>query len=198
MKTVTPSLISFRAAALALFIAVAGSSCSINMQHGPLKNPATPRTGAVSTAPRATGIDGRVGWGTFTCFFIPIVPIHVQGDGNAAVMNAVRDSLKKAGYDVRTGAPGGGGNKTLTCNVELSYHNYTYFFPPVPTWGGADIKLTLLSGDREVWSRDFSGRGITLNFTDGYTISNRQAMTKICNQMVDAFASDEFHAALTR
>ena len=187
-----------RTLALSILLAATGTSCSINVQHAPLKSPAVARSGSVTTAPSASGIDGRVGWGTFTCFFIPIVPVHVEGDGNAAVMAAVRDSLKKAGYDVRSGSPGPGGGKALTCKVEsMSYFNYTYFFPLVPTWGGAEIKVALLSGDREVWTREFSGRGITLNFTNGYTIANRQAMTKVCNQMVDAFASDEFHAALT-
>ncbi|MBL9130970.1 MAG: hypothetical protein JNG86_07215 [Verrucomicrobiaceae bacterium] len=187
--------ISLRRSILAIAIAIAGTSCSINMQHKPLKDPAVRRSGAVSTALAATGIDGRVGWGTFTAFFIPIVPVHVEGDGNRAVMSFVNEALKKAGYDVRGGGSGG---KVLQCDANLSYWNYTWLFPIVPTWGSSALNVSLVENGQVLWSKKFKGRGATLNFFNGYTSSNRQAMTKVLNEMVDAFASDDFRAALGR
>ena len=138
-----------------------------------------------------------MGWGTLTPFFIPIVPIHVDGDANGQLMTQVHDALKQAGYSTTTG--GGTGGKHLEVKVDdVGYHNYTYFFPLVPTWGGLTVKASLVRGGQELWTKDFSGKGATLNFTDGYTISHRKAMTKILNQMVEAFASPGFNQALTQ
>lgn len=189
-------LILLRALAGALVLTSA-VSCSIKMQHGALKAPATVRSGVVTTAAKATGAETRAGWATLTVFAIPIVPIYVEGDANGAVMNQVHDALRKAGYTPRTGAVGTG--KVLVCRVErLKYRNYTWFFPIVPTWGSATLRVELLSNGAPVWAKTFTGSGSTLNFANGYTASNRRAMTKVGNQMVDAFASDEFHAALNR
>jgi len=159
--------------------------------------PARTRSGVVATAPSATGIDGHVGWGRFTVFAIPIVPVYVTGDANAEVMAQVRDALVKAGYKPTTGAPGKG--KVLTCHVEkISYNNYTWLFPIVPTWGSITLRTNLSSGGNVLWSHQSSGSGSTFNFFDGYTSANSKAMTEALNDMVTAFAGDDFNAALTR
>lgn len=181
----------------ALLLSLFGSSCSINMKHDQLTTPASPRSGVVATAASATGVDGKVGWGRFTAFAIPVVPVNVNGDANAQTMAHVHDALKTAGYEIRRGNPGKG--KVLTCTVEkMRYNNYTYLFPIVPTWGKVILRTDLTSNGQVVWSQQFKGSGFTFNFTAGYTIANGKAMTKALNEMVIAFSSDEFHSALTR
>lgn len=87
----------------------------------------------------------------------------------------------------------------LKCQVDRFYfNNYTWLAPIVPTWGSAALTTTLGSSDgRVLWSRSFKGRGVMLNFFNGYTSAANTSMQKILNKTVEAFASDEFRRALT-
>jgi hypothetical protein len=148
---------------------------------------------------RSEGIHGRVGWGRISLFYIPCVPIHIQGDANQEVMNQVRDALQQAGYKVSVvDAKAPAGTPELNCTVDTFwFNNYTWLFPFVPTWGDIDLTLRLQRlGGQVAWQENFHGHGWSANFFDGYSSAANEAMTTILNQMVDAFASDDFHKAL--
>ena len=210
MKNTPPSKLSSYGKNL-LLSALAGltflfAGCSINMQHTALLAPPTTRSGTVNLEAAAKGTTscpegagGRVGWGRITLFGIPCVPIHVDGDGNAALALQIQDALAAAGYQPQLIDPGStASGKVLNCEVEkFRFSNYTYFFPIVPTWGGVDLKLHLVGADHTVlWTHDYQGGGSTLNFFNGYTSSCKSAMTQVLNKMTRDFAGDEFYKAL--
>ncbi len=148
---------------------------------------------------RTEGIDGRVGWGRFTVFYIPLIPIHITGDDNAEVASQIQTALEKAGYSVTSAAPESErSGPVLRGDVETFwFNNYTWFFPIVPTWGNIDIKLRLESADgKSLWSRTFHGGGSTFNFFNGYTIAANEAMNQILNDMVTEFASEDLQRVL--
>jgi hypothetical protein len=182
------------------------SGCTINMQHGQLHAPLMVRSGQVNVAASAIGSDkvpkganGHVGWGRFTLFAIPVVPIHVEGDGNAAIAEEIQEALKQAGYTPQSVGYGASG-KVLECQVDkFKFNNYTWLFPIVPTWGSIQLDLNLKGPNQNaVWNRQYSASGATLNFFDGYTDSCKSAMTKILNQMVTDFAAQDFYDALNK
>ena len=195
------------AAALAV-LAVLSSGCSINMKHGTLTAPAMARTGTVNVAAAATGTadrpkgaNARAGWGRFTIFAIPVVPVYVEGDGNMAIAQQIQDALTQAGYTPKPiDATDPMAGKLLTCEVDkFRFSNYTWLFPIVPTWGSVELQLSLQGPDKRVlWTQHYRGSGSTLNFFDGYSSSCNSAMTSILNQMVMDFASDEFYRALNK
>jgi hypothetical protein len=203
----TIKLIKYLAGSLGAAVALAGSGCSVNLQHAKLNAPPKAYTDSININRAATGsksqpkgADGRVGWGRGTIFAIPVVPIYVEGQGNEEVMKEIQAALTQVGYHVQVvenGTPVSG--KVLVCQVErFKFNNYTWLFPIVPTWGSIELKASLVGGNQQVvWTRDFNGSGSTFNFTDGYTSSAKTSMTEILNQMVGAFSSDEFHNALT-
>jgi hypothetical protein len=178
----------------------AGSGCSIALNHDELASPARTYSDPIAVSTRAEGINGRVGWGRITLFYIPCVPIHIQGDGNEKVMEQVRDALQQAGYRVNvvetTQAPAR--EPVLKCKVDTFwFNNYTWLVPFVPTWGDIDLTLSLeRQGGQVAWQQSFHGHGFSANFFDGYSSAANKAMMEVLNQMVDAFASDEFHNAL--
>jgi hypothetical protein len=176
------------------------TGCSVKLQHGPLKSSACRGSGTVNLNSRAAGASDVIGFGTFTAFFIPVAPVSIAGDANAEVMLQVKDALQHAGYGVRfVDSPAGRADsgKVLHCRVtDASFHNYTYFFPIVPTWGTLKTELTLVSDGRIIWAKKFSGGGFTLNFFNGFTSCVRSSMTKNLDGMVAAFSSPEFRAAL--
>ncbi len=82
---------------------------------------------------------------------------------------------------------------------KFALNNYTWLFPLVPTWGSIEIQLDLETPDgRSLWGRTFSGRGFTFNFTDGYTIVTKEAMTIILNDMVRELSSNEFYGVFAQ
>lgn len=190
----------------AIGLTVLSTGCSINMQHGNLVPATAARSGtvnvaaaAVGTASKPKGANARVGWGRGTLFGIPIVPIYVDGDGNAALSGEIQDALKQAGYTPQVTAAGDPG-KILVCQVnKFKFSNYTWLFPIVPTWGSVGLTLSVNGPDNTVlWKRDYYGSGSTLDFLDGYTLSCKTAMTEILNQMVADFDSQEFYDALNK
>lgn len=188
----------------AVLVLVAG--CSIQMQHDPLIEPTQLRNAQVNVAPRAENIvpNRRVGWGRFTVFAIPVVPVHVRGDASELLVKEVQAALQQAGYTVSTAASTNafaqsGSPVTLNVKVEkYRFSNYTYFFPLVPTWGTTHISLNVDAADgTTIWQESFAEGGSTLNFFDGYTIASRKSVTRVLNRMVTAFGSDEFFMAVT-
>jgi hypothetical protein len=182
-------------------IALMTAGCSVALNHGELAAPQRTYTDPIQLSSRSEGINGKVGWGRITVFYIPCVPIHVQGNGNEEVMNQIRDALQQAGYKVNVvetqsspGAP------VLKCKVtNFWFNNYTWLFPFVPTWGNIDLTVSLeRPGGQTAWERDFHGHGWSANFFDGYSSAANKAMTSILNEMVVAFGSDDFHRALAQ
>lgn len=185
---------------LALMLLI-GSSCSVALKHAPLDKPSQTYSDEIGMKKRAEGLEGKVGWGRFTLFYIPIVPVHIEGDGGQVVMEQIRDALQQIGYRVtevnsETTPPG----PFLKCKVEkFWFNNYTYFFPLVPTWGEIRLTLSLVSPDEKpLWSRGFSGEGSTLNFFNGYSSAANKSMKKILNALVKEFSSEDFYHALTQ
>jgi hypothetical protein len=192
---------AFRLRAVGALLVVVLSGCSITPRHDAIKPPPKPASGEVKAlAPTGFPAD-RVGWGRFTLFSIPIVPIHVNGDGPTALMQYVHEALELSGYhvtDVRNDAPTNG----PLLHVEVlryRFNNYTWLFPIVPTWGRIELKASLvLSDGSSVWDHTFKAKGSTLNFTDGYTIAAAQCTTSIMQQMVNEFSREPFVTALTQ
>ena len=135
-----------------------GSGCSVALKPQPLSPPVQTYSDQIAVSRRAEGLEGKVGWGHFTIFYIPLVPIYIEGgDGNEQVMDQIRAALEQVGYKVsmvdgsETSLP----TPILRCKVEkFWFNNYTWFFPIVPTWGEVRLTLSLLSRDGKLlWSR---------------------------------------------
>jgi hypothetical protein len=79
------------------------------------------------------------------------------------------------------------------------FSNYTWLFPLVPTWGNIQLTLSLESpgNGTTLWTRDFAGSGTSFNFFNGYSGAANTALTKILNEMVQEFSSEQFYRALT-
>jgi hypothetical protein len=189
---------------LLVVLLLAASGCSVSLKPQSLSQPAQMHSDQVALSRRAEGIDGKVGWGRFSAFYIPLVPVYIEGgDGNAQIMQQIGNALQQAGYKVTVvdGSEPSLPTPLLKCKVEkFWFNNYTWFFPIVPTWGEVRLTLNLVSSDggKILWSRSFSGNGSTLNFTNGYSIAANQSMKKILDDMVGAFASDDFHRILSQ
>jgi len=191
-----------RTVALGIMLGIAlaaGSGCSVALDHSELASPSRTYADPIAVSARAEGINGKVGWGRITLFYIPCVPIHIQGDGNEKVMEQVRAALQQVGYRVNVvETPASAREPMLKCKVDTFwFNNYTWLVPFVPTWGDVDLTLSLeRSGGQVAWQQSFHGHGFSANFFDGYSSAANKAMTEILNQMVDTFASDDFHNAL--
>ena len=188
---------------VALAVSLCGLGCAVNLQHGQLLQPANARSGVVGYERLSDGLDGKVGWGRFTVFAIPIVPIYITGDdsdGAEQLMLQIRDALEQAGYRASVVSSGAASGPVLRCNVQkFEYMNYTWVFPIVPTWGSIQLTTSLVGPDgRILWTRSFSGSGSSLNFFNGYTSAAKKSMNQILNPMVEAFAAHDFYAALTQ
>lgn len=187
--------------AVALGIALFASACSMTMKHDALAPAPKQFTDEVRTSRRAEGIDGKVGWSRFTLAAIPLVPVHLDGDGNEQMMDQVRDALKQVGYrPVIADDAAPGRSPLFKCKIEkFWFNNYTWpvIFPFVPTWGDVEVTATLVSpSGLPLWSKSFKGSGFTVNPLSGYTGAVRQSMNQILEQMVKDLSGDGFHRAL--
>jgi hypothetical protein len=126
-----------RAAAFSIILgfALASSGCSIALNHSALDSPPHSYSDPVEVSKQSEGRNGRVGWGRITVFYIPCVPIHVQGDANEEVMAQVSDALQQLGYKTSVvEAQASAGAPVLKAKVDNFYfNNYTWLFPFVPT-----------------------------------------------------------------
>jgi hypothetical protein len=203
---------SSRSVAALFAAALCSSACTIHLKPVDLQPPAQKRADALRAAATADGIDGMVGWGRITLFYIPAVPVFIVDDthpsrantraqiANREVMKQVRRALEHVGYQVESvDTATGWSGRLLTCHVEeFWFNNYTWLAPFVPTWGNAKITVAIEgpAGARH-WARTFQGDGWSANFFDGYDAAANEAMEKVLNGMVIAFASDEFQLALS-
>ena len=195
--------------ALALAL-VMGSGCTITMHHGNLTPPGQACSGTIKVAQKAVGTEhqkkgasGRVGWGRFTIFAIPIVPVYmVGGDGNTQVANQIKDAVTTAGYQVEMveGPSPACGAVVVTKVDHLKYNNFTWIFPFVPTWGRMKLDVSLMGADQRIlWNRQFEAKATNWAwFLNGYSKATKSCTTKILNNMISAFSSDEFRNALAK
>ena len=196
--------------------------CSLRMQHAKLSPPARSAAGTVNVARYAKGVQEPVGYGRMTAFALPVKKVNLVGHGNELLMLQLCDALASAGYTVNylgsakprpvpddkvmiymvTPAETGEAstNNTVLCEVtNFNYDNYTWLFPVVPTWGAISCNVSLVTPDRQVlWQRSFDGNGHSFNFFNGYTAAAEKSMTKMLNQMVKEFASEDFSRAVNR
>src|SRR5438094_5193 len=129
-------------------LALVGSGCGIHLDPKVPRDLAPRREGSVGAASAARGMPERAGWGTFTVFAIPVAPVHVSnGPGERIIMDKVKETLVQAGYQVVE--PGGAGDgAVLEGDVKrFRFRNYTWLFPIVFTWGGADLDMRLAGRD---------------------------------------------------
>lgn len=183
-----------------LVFCIGTSGCSISeLQTSELQGPETIRSGKVYLEQRASGFTGgRVGWGRFTVFAIPIVPIRIQSDEASDLMQVVSNALATAGYTTQAVQHGEAGPILSAHVTHMRFNNYTWVAPIVPTWGRINVTLTLESlGGEVLWESSFEGKGTTFNFFDGYNIAATKSVTRLADSMVDAFSGPEFHEALT-
>jgi hypothetical protein len=210
MQTGRSRTVTIRAGGLAAALLLA-PGCTIALKDPPLDPPSRTYADPVRAAASSEGIEGMVGWGRLSLFYIPVAPIFVVDDttpsqtntraqiANREVMKQVRRALAHVGYQVEvveTGASATG--PMLVCHVEhFRFNNYTWLAPFVPTWGSAKLKVDLVGSNGAVlWSRGFEGSGFSLNFFDGFSSAANESMQEVLDQMVEAFSSEEFHAAL--
>lgn len=170
------------------------SGCSVKMarDEGAL---VAPSNGVVTTAQKAEGVDGKVGWGRITMFYIPVVPIFVEGDANELVMDQVRRALRASGHQIAV-HPEGTSQSGLVVKAKVDdfwFNNYTWFFPLVPTWGSVKVAISVVDPrGNPVWTKSFDGSGITLNFFNGYTSASDQAWETLSTAMIAEFSSPAF------
>jgi len=181
-------------------VVVGLQACTIQgLRHEGIESVGDTKSGAIAVADSATGLTGgRIGWGRLSLFYIPVAPIHIRGDESVQMMNVVGDALLAAGYEVSKESKEESQIPVLRCHVNKArFNNYTWLAPIVPTWGGVDVRLSLDSPDgHTLWSRQLDGGGVTFNFFDGYDVVARKAITKLANQMAEAFSGDDFYQAL--
>ena len=209
-------------AVLAALLTLLTSGCSVtSLQHEGLSSATVQRDGKLSLSNNAEGLDGsKVGWGRFTPFAIPIVPIYIGGDESEQFMQLVKEALEIAGYTVTldtspadevaeslktagyqvTKKPAISSQKLPVLKAvvkKMRYSNYTWLAPLVPTWGGVDTTLTLVNHQGEaLWGETFDGSGFTFNFFNGYNIASQESMSEVLDKMVVSFGSDAFFLAL--
>lgn len=185
-----------------LAVLLSTSGCSVALKPQTLTPPAQTYSDQIVVSQRAEGIDGKVGWGRATVFYIPLVPVYINGDGNEKVMAQIRGALEQVGYKVTAPDDSAAPSATPVLKAKVEkfwFNNYTWFFPIVPTWGEVRVTLSLVSQNGQpLWSRAFSGDGSTFNFTDGYSIAANESMRKITESMMREFAGEEFHRALSQ
>lgn len=181
-------------------VSVLLTGCSVKMarDEGAV---VAPSSGVVTTAAKAEGIDGKVGWGRITMFYIPVVPIFVEGDANELTMHQIRRALRASGHQIAVqqedAAQQGPVLKAKVDNIW--FNNYTWFFPLVPTWGNVQIAVSVVDPrGTPVWTKSFEGSGITLNFFNGYTSASDQAWETLSAEMAAAFSSPEFNQHFTQ
>jgi len=183
----------------ALAAALLCSGCTIKLQHDPLAATTPTAASTITTAPKSTGLrNGRVGWGRLTAFAIPVAPVFIKGDDNEELMRQVHSALRHAGFEVNTAQSDQSNDVILQVHVkQISYSNYTWLIPFVPTWGDMDIQFTLVDANgTNLWSNTYHGSGFTMNFTDGYTIAAAESLKEIFDQFIQSTQSSEFRVAL--
>ena len=182
-----------------LLITVVISGCSVTLKHHSLDVPSQQFSDQIGASSKTRAFSTHVGYGRFTVFSIPVIAVHIVGDGRMNVMELICDALKQVGYNVNEVLSGMQSEvPIITCKVEkFWFNNYTWFFPFVPTWGRIQLETKLISPEGEVlWSRKFTGKGFTANFFNGYTSAANKSIKKILNGMVKEFSGEEFHSIL--
>src|SRR5258707_15876380 len=118
-----------RMAALGLAAAL-GSGCTATLQHRQFAGtPAVPNgKGPICVSARANNLPGRIGWGTFTVFAIPVAPVTISGQGDRDLMTQVKAAAEHCGYEVKLveNPAEAAGMPLLSCKVEeIAFKNYT-------------------------------------------------------------------------
>ena len=142
----------------------------------------------------------RIGRATFTVFAITSGSIRTQDSIEEEVLNEVKLTLEAGGYHVkvvRSLAPTEGSSPLIlkTTIHRLYFKNYNWLFPLVPTWGDIEIALSVenASGER-LFRRSFSGSGTSFQLIghDAFETATKEAMTDICQQILDMARSEDF------
>ncbi len=186
------------ACASVLLLGTAG--CSITqLTHAELDDPPTLQSGIVNVDEKASGFSGgRVGWGRLSVFAIPVAPIKIESDEASDLMQVVATALTTAGYTVESEESTARSPLVRAQVNKISFNNYTWLVPLVPTWGKINVTLSLEAPDGTVlWTADVEGSGSTLNFTDGYNVAATKSVTRLANSMVVAFGDGAFAAAVS-
>lgn len=185
---------------LSVLVLVAG--CSIPLRYyKPLKEPKASYSGKINVEVEVENRKlTRFGWGTFTVFGIPVVPVRYRkGNANEVIMDLVSQALAKSGYAVsKTNDSSDVSNPTVRCKVnKLFFHNYTWLFPVIITWGKVNWTLELVNSSGDIlWSDKVSAPGFSLHLLLGHSVAAKRALYKLGNRMVKKFTSEEFHQAL--
>src|SRR5881394_4257910 len=182
-----------RMAMLALAAAL-GSGCTVTLQHGRFTGaPAAPNCkGPMGVSARANNLPGRIGWGTFTVFAIPVAPVTISGQGDRDMMTQVKAAAEHCGYEVKLveNPAEAAGMPVLSCKVEeIAFKNYTYFFPIVFNWGGMTVDFALTSAEgKTIWFKSYNGHG---NGAYDFNSTVNKALTGLLNDVIgDLMAID--------
>jgi hypothetical protein len=189
-----------RAAVVAVLLPLSGA-CSMALSVEEQRLTAQPihaaRSGSVATAPAARGIDGKVGWGRATIFYIPVAPVHIEGDGNERVMATVREALALAGYTPEILSTPSPGKPVVTCKVEeFWFSNFTWGWPAVRAFGDATLLVAVERDGVPVWQREFREDVGVWSVGSGFSKAGNQVLGTIMGQMAAAFTGEDFYRAV--
>lgn len=196
MRELLPRIVT--AVALPLIFGACSMSLDRNFQQPLAVTPSPQRSGKVFLAQRAEGVGRQVGWGRFTVFYIPLIPVRVEGDANAKIMETVAEALRISGYEpVHRRTLEGDGTPIVTCKVEeFWFNNYTWLWPWVPTWGDIRLQISVERGGVTKWSRTFSSSGRGNGMIGGFSDAGNAALGQMMDQMARTFVSDDFYGAV--
>ena len=131
-------------------------SCSVKLRTGYLTQPIGSYQNQIVVADRAEKMHTVIGLVHFSLLYLPIAPVKTVGKGEEELMKVIRQTVEHMGYKVYSPAQAGqcDGCPVLSVTVsKFSFHDYTWMFPMVITWG----KIAL-----EVSVQDSSGKSLSL------------------------------------
>lgn len=149
---------SYQLAVVALVALCGSSACSIQevrhdmvteSKYQKIVHQKHKKDGSVDLTHTTGVVSGKVGWIRFPLFFIPVVPVYLAKDVSRQIMLSTAAALKAAGYNADD-ALQYHSRDTSILNVHvnsMTFSNYTFFAPVVPTWGRIELTLRLETGD---------------------------------------------------
>jgi hypothetical protein len=144
----------------------------------------------------------EVGHTTMTLFAIESGDVISSIPVEEAVVWEVVQALEYVGYDakvVESANEAEGRYPMMAISIhELSFTNYTWLWPYVPTWGDITLGVTLHDTDGKIVFEDSysaEGNSSDLNTQEGFEEATREAITEVLNQIVQAVSTAAFRVA---
>jgi len=170
--------------------------CSVRLQPRVPTVEGCPGAGiSVAAEEAAKGMPDPIGHGTFTLFAIKVASVTVKGgEGDKAVMNSIKETMKSGGYTVVDSDESEEGPVLEVKVRDFDFTNYTWGFPIVPTWGKIRLEMALVSKDGQTkWRQDYSGGSWNLWFS--FSSAVNRSMAKVLTEFAEDMSKPEFRQA---